>query len=196
MIAVLAGVMAPVDLTRAFVFRSHLHTPIFYPFVLGCIVGVTAGAMLFVSLPERALGTGLALLILVSMAYPAGKIRWQIKYPFLWIGSIHSFFSTMFGYGGVFQAAMLQTTLANLQVTATLATSFLVLELMKIGSYAVGGFDYTPYLGIVVVAACGAVPASFIGRRMAHKVTTTFYRAAQKAIVGMIAINILVKTWE
>ncbi len=195
MIPVLAGVLACIDLNRAFAFRSHLHTPIFYPFVLGCVVGVSAGAMLFISLPDRALGTGLALLILLSMAYPAGRVRWQLKYPFLWIGTLHSFFSTMFGYGGVFQAAMLQTTLGNLQITATLATSFLVLELMKIGSYAMGGFDYQPYLGIVVAAACGALPASLIGRRMAHKVTTTFYRTAQKVIVGLIAINILAKTW-
>ncbi|MBR9911971.1 MAG: sulfite exporter TauE/SafE family protein [Gammaproteobacteria bacterium] len=195
LVPVLAGVLACIDLSRAVAFRAHIHTPTCSPFLLGCVLGVAGGATLFLSLPEAVIGTGLALLILFSLALPSIKLRWRIRYPFFWVGAAHSFLSTLFGYGGLFQAAMLQTALTNLQITATLAAGFLVLELMKIGSYLMGGFDYQPYLGLIVAAACGAIPASLLGRRLAQRVSSELYKSAQRAILALIAINILLRVW-
>lgn len=195
LIPVLAAVLGCIDLSRAVAFRSHLYTPICFPFLTGCIIGVTCGSILFVSLSDKVIGTGLALLILLSLVNQANIMSWKIKFPFVWIGSIHAFLSTMFGYGGLFQAAMLRTGLGNLQVTGTLAFSFFMLELMKISSYVIGGFDYRPYSGAIIAAACGAVPASIIGRKLAHRVNHKLYLTAQKIIVGLIAINILMRIW-
>lgn len=195
MVPLLAGVLACIDLSRAIVFHSNIHLPIFYPFLIGCFIGVLGGSALFISLSETVIGTGLGVLILFSLVQPDNRIRWKFKYPFVWVGVIHSFLSTMFGYGGLLQAVMIRTKLGNIQITATLATSFLILELLKVGSYAMGGFDYQPYIGVIVAAACGAIPASIIGRKLAHRVSLEFYRVAQKIIIGLIAINILLRVW-
>ncbi|MAZ87369.1 MAG: hypothetical protein CL693_06975 [Cellvibrionaceae bacterium] len=195
LIPVLAAVLACIDLSRSLAFRNHIHTPIFYPFLLGCIIGVTGGITFFLSLPKEAIGTGLAILILLSLIIPVSPLKWNIKYPFVWIGTIHSFLSTMFGYGGIFQAAVMQTSLAKMRTTATLASSFLMLELMKVASYVANGFSYQSYLGIILAAACGAVPASIIGRKLAHQVSLKFYRTGQRIILGVIAINILIGVW-
>jgi uncharacterized membrane protein YfcA len=194
-IPLLAAVLAGIDLSRAFAFRFYLHKPILKPFLVGCSIGVTAGSMLFISLSETVIGTGLAILILLSMTNPGQKINWKLKYPFVWIGAIHSFLSTMFGYGGLLQASIIRTNLGNLQITATLATSFLILELLKVYSYALGGFDYEPYIGVIVITACGAIPASLIGRKLAHRISHESYRSAQKVLIGLIAINLLIKIW-
>jgi uncharacterized membrane protein YfcA len=195
MIPLLAAILACIDLSRAIAFRSHVQTNILYPFSIGCVVGVFAGSILFVSLSETIIGTCLGLLILLSLLKPTKAIRWKFKYPFVWLGTIHSFLSTMFGYGGILQAIVIRTSLGNLQITATLATSFLVLELLKISSYAIGGFDYQPYLGVIVVAVAGAIPASILGRKLAHRVSRKFYRTAQKITIVIIACNILYKVW-
>jgi len=195
MIPLLAGVLACIDLSRAIAFRAHLQISIFHCFVIGCVIGVIGGSILFISLPEKVIGTGLGLLILLSLLEPSNLIRWKFKYPFVWIGTIHSFLSSMFGYGGLLQAVLIRTPLGNLQITATLATCFLILELLKVSSYAIGGFDYQPYIGVIVASVCGAIPASIIGKRLAHRVSQKLYRTVQKIIIVLIASNILFKVW-
>ena len=193
LIPVLAAVLACIDLCRAAVFRFHIDTSILRPFIVGSILGVTGGTLLFLSLSENVIGTGLAILILLSLAVPTSGIGFNISYPFFWVGTIHSFLSTMFGFGGLFQAVMQRTALGNLNITATLAMSFLVLELLKVSSYTLNGFDYSPYLGVIFTAACGAIPGAFIGRKLATRVSRKLYRSVQKVIIAAIAINILVR---
>lgn len=195
LVPVLAAILASIDLSRAIAFRAHLYKPIFYPFTIGCFFGVAAGTALFISLPEKIIGTGLVVLILMTLLFPKGKQFNGLKQPYIWIGIVHSFLSTIFGYGGLFQSSILRSNLINLQLTATLATSFLMLELLKISFYVMHGFNYGPYLNIIITAACGAIPASLIGRKFAGKIGERFYRVAQKLIIGIIVISILVKVW-
>jgi uncharacterized membrane protein YfcA len=195
LVPVLAAILASIDLTRAIVFRAHLYKPIFYPFSIGSFFGVVTGTALFISLPEKVIGTGLVVLILMTLLFPLGKRFNSLKQPFIWIGIVHSFLSTIFGYGGLFQSAILRTKLSNLQLTATLATSFLLLELLKISFYVIHGFNYSPYISIIITSACGAIPASLLGRKFAGKIGQKFYRTSQKVIIGIIVISILIKVW-
>ncbi|AEE24417.1 MAG: TSUP family transporter [Paraglaciecola chathamensis] len=195
LIPVLAAILASIDLIRAIAFRQYLFKPIFFPFALGCIVGVACGTFFFVTLPEKVIGTGLVALVIVTLFTPLGAKFNHLKHPYTWIGVTHSFLSTIFGFGGLFQSAILRTKLVNLQLTATLATSFLVLEILKINFYMIHGFDYTPYLGIILSAVGGAIPASLIGRKYAVTISDNFYRTFQKAIIGCIAMSILAKVW-
>ena len=195
LVPVLAGVLVCIDFSRAIAFRSYLHTPIFYAFSSGGIIGVFIGAMIFISLPEKVIGTGLAALIVFSLILPADKIRWNIKYPFFWIGTVHSFLSTMFGYGGILQTAMIRTQLKGQQITACLAFCFLVLEIMKVCTYTIHGFDYWPYLGSIAATACGAIPASYIGKQLTYKVSSTLYRRGYKILICVIALHLLIKIW-
>jgi uncharacterized membrane protein YfcA len=156
---------------------------------------VAAGTALFISLSEKIIGTGLVILILMTLLFPPGRRFNNLKHPFIWIGMVHSFLSTIFGYGGLFQSAILRTKLTNLQLTATLATSFLLLELLKISFYVIHGFNYGPYLSIIITSACGAIPASLLGRKFAGRIDQKFYRSSQKVIISIIVISILIKVW-
>lgn len=195
LIPVLAGVLVCIDLSRTMAFRGYLHTPIFHAFSSGGVIGVIIGATLFISLPEKVIGTGLVSLILFSILLPVDKIRWSIKYPFFWVGTIHAFLSTMFGYGGILQAAMIRTQLKGQQITATLAVCFLVLEIMKVCTYMLHGFDYRPYLSSIAATACGAIPASYIGRQLTYKISPMLYRRAYKTLISIIALHLLIKIW-
>lgn len=195
LIPVLAAILASIDLVRAAVFRANLYKPIFYPFAVGCIFGVAFGTFFFISLPEKVIGTGLVALVTVTLFTPLGAKLNRLRYPYAWIGVTHSFLSTIFGFGGLFQSAIIRTNLMNVQLTATLATSFFVLEVLKINFYIIHGFNYTPYLGIIISAVCGAIPASLIGKKYAVRISDNFYRIFQKLIIGFIAISILVKVW-
>ncbi|SEL84409.1 Sulfite exporter TauE/SafE [Colwellia chukchiensis] len=195
MIPLLAAVLACIDLNRAIAFKAHLQVTIFHSFFIGCVVGVIGGAILFVSLPEKLIGTGLGLLILLSLVKPSYRVNWTFKYPFVWVGTIHAFLSSMFGYGGLLQAVLIRKRLGNLQITATLATCFLMLELLKVSSYAIAGFDYQPYIGVIIASAFGAIPASILGKKLAHRVSHKLYRTVQKIIIILIASNILFRVW-
>ncbi|NIB43491.1 sulfite exporter TauE/SafE family protein [Pseudomaricurvus alkylphenolicus] len=196
LVPVLAVVLACIDVSRTLAFRHHIHTETIRSFVPGSIVGVIAGSLLFVSLSEKVIGTGLSLLILATLLTPVNRLQWKIRYPFYWVGKLHAFLSTLFGYGGLFQATMMRTPLSNQQITATLASCFLALELMKITSYSLLGFNYGPYLGIILVTACGAIPASYVGRQLAGAVNASVYRLAYKCIVCVIVGNILWRVWS
>lgn len=195
MVPLLAVILACIDMNRVVVFRAHYQADILYPFSLGALVGVSIGSVLFVSLSETIIGTGLGLLILLSLLEPTKNINLPVKHPFAYLGVLHSFFSTMFGFGGLLQAAMLRTKLGNLQITATLASCFLTLEILKVISYALGGFNYFAYTQVILVSICGAIPASILGKAYANKLSLKVYRQAQKLIVAVIALHIFYRVW-
>tara|TARA_R110000851_G_scaffold333529_1_gene514804 strand:+ start:15909 stop:16658 length:750 start_codon:yes stop_codon:yes gene_type:complete len=194
-IPLLAAVLAGIDISRAIAFRKHIYHSIVTPFAMGAVIGVVCGSLLFLTLSEKIIGTGLSILILGSLFGRFPQLKWPLRQQFFYLGSVHAFLSTMFGFGGLLQAAVIKTKLHSFQITGTLAASFLILEVYKIVSYTAGGFTYTPYLLLIAIVLCGSLPASYLGKKWAPLISQNLYRGAQKVIITLIALNIFYHVW-
>ncbi len=186
-----AGMMSSM-LTRMFLLRTHIEWAYVKTFFIGCLFGTTLGAMLYTSLPTSTVA--LALAVVMFLAAWAPKASFQLKLPHaeVIIGGIHSFVSTAFSFGGFMQAAIFRNSLFNrMQVTATIAACSCAMTLLKIPSYAGFGFDYGPYVGVILACWVMAIPGTWIGRHFLNRMPETLFRYGFKAMLTIVGLRLL-----
>ena len=182
-------------ISRTFLFWRYIHWPIVMPFSLGCVLGVFIGAHTYVNLPDWVIAVVIGLLML-SVWLPGIKLSGDIPKPFFLIGVIHSFMSTVFAYGGVFHAVILRTGLEKMQITATLGGSLFVMGLMKLAGYASIGFDYMPYIYVIVVAVIVSIFGTWLGKRVTHHISEQLFRLVFKLIMTLFGVRLLYQAWH
>lgn len=195
MVPVHSVMMVGLSLSRSWYFRQSIHWPIVIPFVIGATIGAIAGTFLYVDLPEYFIAGAVALLMLGATWAPDMKFKRDIPHPFFIVGLIHSFLSALFSFGGLFQPVMVRTKLTKLQITATLASGLMMMNFVKIAGYASFGFDYKPYLSVIVVAIIVSFPAAKIGKALLHHISEQQFRAVFKIIMTLFAVRLLYRAW-
>lgn len=182
-------------LSRSWLFRKHIYWPIVIPFAIGCVIGVVVGARVYVDLPDWLIALVIGCLML-SVWVP--NVRWgmNIPKPFFFVGVVHSFMSTVFAYGGVFHAVILRTGLDKLQVTATIAGSLLTMGIMKVAGYATFGFDYIPYVWVILGAILISFAGTWLGKRVTHRISEEQFRIIFKVIMTLFGLRLLYQAWQ
>lgn len=181
--------------SRVWLFWRYIYWPIVIPFAVGCVIGVFAGARVYVNLPEWLIALVIGCLML-SVWLPGVKWGERIPKPFFFVGIVHSFMSTVFAYGGIFHAVVLRTGLDKMQVTATIAGSLLTMGLMKMTGYVAFGFDYMPYAQLILGAILASFVGTWIGKRCAHRVPEKHFRLIFKSIMTLFGIRLLYQSWS
>jgi uncharacterized membrane protein YfcA len=190
-----SALMLGTSIGRSVFFWRYVHWPITIPFVLGCLIGAPAGARIHVDLPEVLIALVVGLFILAATWFPPVAWRPQMRHPFLVVGLLHSFLSAMFSFGGLMQPLIMRTKLEKKQIIATLAVSLLFMNAFKLGGYAAFGFDFRPYLVLIVVAVLAGVAGAAVGKHLVDRIPEKAFRRVFKLLVTAFAIHLLYRAW-
>lgn len=172
-------------------FWKHIEWRIVRMFIPGAFVGVYLGAKTFVALPENILALLLGIILLALIWMPKLKKPPNIKYPFVWVGIVHSYLGSVFGVGGVLQPLVLRMDLVKVQVTGTLAVCMLALDVLKVTGYIAIGFDYLQFIPHIIGATIAGFAGSWVGRRATDYVSETLFRRVFRALVTIVALRLI-----
>ncbi|MGS2723147.1 sulfite exporter TauE/SafE family protein [Porticoccus sp. GXU_MW_L64] len=181
-------------ISRIALYWKDIYWPIAKPFSLGCLIGVFAGAQIYVNLPDWIIALVLGVLML-SVWVPDLPAR-NLPKPFFWVGAIHSFLSTVFAYGGVFHAVILRTKLQKQQVVATIAGSLLTMGILKMTGYMLVGFDYRPYLPLIAAVFLVSYLGTWTGKQVLVRVSEQNFRLTFKLILTFFGCRLLYQAWN
>jgi len=176
---------------RALFFRSYVDWKIATPFLIGSIVAVAIGARIYVELPETVIATAISVVMLVAIWLPEVSWRPKLKHPWVIVGFIHSLLSTLFAYGALLHAIILHTGLNRRQIVGTMAMCLTGMGLFKITGYALNGFDYMPYIGIIVFSILAAFLGTWVGKMVIDRISEELFRFVFRALVTVTAIRLL-----
>lgn len=177
--------------TRALIFRREIDWRIAGPFLLGSVVAVALGSRIYVELPETAIATAISLVMLIAIWLP--DIRWRpnVKNPWIIVGFIHSLLSTLFAYGALLHAIILHTGLGKRQIVGTMAACLTGMGLLKIAGYSLNGFDYAPYLQIIVFSIAAAFLGTWVGKLVIDRISEAVFRTVFRVLVTITALRLL-----
>ena len=177
--------------TRVALFRSYIDWKLTRAFLAGSVVGAGIGARIYVELPDRVVATAISCVMLVAIWLPQLKWRPAIRHPWVLVGFVHSLLSALFAYGAVLQSIMLQTRLDRKQVIGTMAGCLTGMGVFKIAGYALAGFDYRPYLVLILCSLLAAVVATAFGKLVVDRLSESLFRVAYRVLVTVTALRLL-----
>jgi uncharacterized membrane protein YfcA len=182
-------------LGRCIFFRHHIQWPIAWVFSLGSLLGAALGVRVFMELSDDFIGVLLGGLLLVMIWFPNVKFTPRWRHPFFVVGIAHAFVSSLVGAGSVLQAIIIRTKLSKLEITATLAMCTAIMEVFKVSGYLLTGFQYGEYMFHIVVALVAGIVGTWVGGRLAHKVSERHFRPIFKLIISIVAVKLLAQVW-
>lgn len=177
--------------SRAAVFREHVDWKIAGPFLAGSLVAVAIAARLYFALPESAIAIAIATVMLVAIWLPAISWRPRIRHPWVIVGFIHSFLSTLFAYGALLHAIILHTGLRRRQIVGTMAVALTGMGAFKIAGYIINGFDYRPYLLVIASSLVAAFLGTWAGKTIIDRVSEKTFRLVFKWLVTLTAVRLI-----
>jgi uncharacterized protein len=69
------------------------------------------------------------------------------------------------------------------------------MNFFKITGYVTFGFDFKPYLAVIVLAILVSFPAAKLGKALLHKISEKQFRSVFKIIMTVFAIRLLYRAW-
>lgn len=177
--------------SRAIVFRKYIDWRIAGPFLAGSVVAVAIAARIYVALPETIIASAIAIVMLVAIWLPAISWRPKLRHPWALVGFVHSFLSTLFAYGALLHAVILHTGLRRRQVVGTMAMSLTGMGVFKIAGYALNGFDYMPYLAVILCSIFAAFAGTWVGKFVIDRISEATFRFVFRALVTVTAMRLL-----
>jgi uncharacterized membrane protein YfcA len=177
--------------SRALFFWRHVDWKIAGPFLVGSVIAVAIGARIYIELPDTVIATAISVVMLVAIWLPEVSWRPKLKHPWAIVGFIHSLLSTLFAYGALLHAIILHTGLNRRQIVGTMAMCLTGMGLLKITGYTLNGFDYTPYLEMIVFSILAAFLGTWIGKMVIDRISEDLFRFVFRALVTVTAIRLL-----
>ncbi|MBX2825253.1 MAG: sulfite exporter TauE/SafE family protein [Gammaproteobacteria bacterium] len=178
-------------IARVALFWQHIVWAIVIPCTAGALIGVAIGSRIFVSLSEHVIALLLGLVLLVVIWFPKTEWRLPMKHPFFLIGGVHAFIATLFGVGGLLQPSILRTSLLKMQITGTLASCLLIMDVFKLYGYFYYGFNYLDYLPHILAATIAGIIGTWCGKRITHRISEQLFRTVFKTIITLVALRFL-----
>ena len=177
--------------TRVGLFWANIDWQIVRPFLIGSLIGSMIGARTYIELPETIIATAIGILMLVALWLPQVTWRPKLEHPWAIVGFLHSLISTLFAYGAVLHSVVLHTSLTRPQLVGTMAGCLAGMSVFKIFGYAWFGFDYLPYLHVILAAFAASLVGSWLGKKLGDSLSEKWFRAAYRIRVTVTAIRVL-----
>jgi uncharacterized membrane protein YfcA len=177
--------------TRIVFFWQFIDWKIVWPFIAGSLLGALVGARIYVELPEAIIATAIAVLMLVALWLPGIRWRPRIRHPWVIVGFFHTLISTLFAYGALLHSVILHTGLARRQVIGTMAGALTGMGVFKIVGYAYFGFDYAPYLPMILAALVMSFAGTAVGKRLGDGLSESRFRLVYRILVTLTALRLM-----
>lgn len=176
---------------RALLFWRYVDWKIAGPFLIGSVIAVAIGSRVYVELPETVIATAISIVMLIAIWLPSVGWRPNVRHPWAIVGFIHSLLSTLFAYGALLHAVILHTGLNRRQIVGTMAACLTGMGIFKISGYALNGFDYTPYMQLIVFSIAAAFLGTWVGKMMIDRISERVFRTVFRALVTVTALRLL-----
>jgi uncharacterized protein len=202
LLAILASVLPPAALIpvhgvvqlgsnagRALVLLRDVVRGVMLPFLVGSLVGITAGGLLVVDLPPNGLRIAVGAFILWSVfAVPPAFLRRSA-----WLAGGASSFLTMFvGATGPFVAAYVKThRLGRVAYVATNAACMTAQHLLKVIAFGLLGFAFGAYLGLIVGMVAFGFLGTLAGRQVLMRIDERRFAFVLNAILVVLAARLI-----
>lgn len=177
---------------RGIIMRRDIARPLVLPFLLGSLVGVTAGAQIVGMLPRSVLLMVLGAFILWSVWTP--KLR-PARLPAPWfglVGAVSSFCTMFVGATGPLVAAFLvPDPLTRHQVVATHAAFMTLQHALKVGAFTALGFGFLPWLPMLALMIGLGFLGTMLGRRLLDRVPEKRFATGFKLMLTALALKIV-----
>jgi len=177
--------------SRAILFWRDIDWKIAAPFLVASVVAVAIGARVYVELPDTLIAAAISIVMLVAIWLPEISWRPKIRHPWAIVGFVHSLLSTLFAYGAVFHAVILHTGLKKRQIVGTMAACLTGMSIFKITGYASNGFDYTPFLQIIVFSIAAALVGTWVGKLVIDRISEALFRSVFRLLVTVTALRLM-----
>jgi uncharacterized membrane protein YfcA len=178
-------------LTRVMLFWDYIDWKIVIPFLVGAFAGAFIGARVYIELPETAIALAIGIVMLIAIWLPNVPWRPRLRHPWAIVGFIHALLSTLFAYGAVMHAVILQTGLNRRQIVGTLGGCLSGMSIFKIVGYASFGFDYSPYFHVIAAAIAVSLIGTAIGKMIVDKLSEQKFRFIFRALITVTALRLL-----
>ncbi|MDJ0749857.1 MAG: sulfite exporter TauE/SafE family protein [Woeseiaceae bacterium] len=177
--------------SRVVVFREHIRWHIAGPFLVGSFIAVAIASRLYVELPEQVIAIAVGVLMLIAIWLPAISWRPRIAHPWGIVGFVHSFLSTLFAYGALLHAVILQAGLRRREVVGTMGAALTGMAIFKITGYAVNGFDYGPYVVVIALSVLVAFAGTWVGKQLIDRISERAFRITFRLFVTITALRLM-----
>jgi len=172
-------------------FWDHIDWKIVIPFLVGAFAGAFIGARVYIELPETAIALAIGMVMLIAIWLPVVSWRPRLRHPWAMVGFSHALLSTLFAYGAVMHAVILQTGLNRRQIVGTLGGCRSGMSNIKIVGYASFGFDYSPYFHVIAAAIAVSLVGTAIGKMIVDKLSEQKFRFIFRALITVTALRLL-----
>lgn len=177
--------------SRALFFGRFIEWKIAGPFLAASVVGAAIGSHVYFELPETIVASAIAGIMLIAIWLPEVSWRPKIRHPWLIVGFVHTLLSTVFAYGALLHSVILHAGLNRRQVVGTMAGCLTGMSVFKISGYLVNGFDYRPYLYIIIFSVVAAFAGTWIGKQVIDRLSEKAFRFAFRTLVTVTALRLL-----
>jgi uncharacterized protein len=107
-------------------------------------------------------------------------------------GAFSSFLTMFFGATGTFVSAMVKSMrLGRLEHVATHSACMVAQHLIKVIAFGLLGFNYGPYVGLVVVMIASGFLGTVIGKHVLVKMNDTIFHRVLAIVLSLLALRLL-----
>ncbi|MFN3481464.1 sulfite exporter TauE/SafE family protein [Rhabdaerophilum calidifontis] len=180
------------NLGRAILQRRHANWPLVRQFVIGAGIGVAFGALIFTSVPERALLALMGLFILMMVWVPKPRIPGLERTGMLVGGAISSVLTMFVGATGPFiQAVLMQYRLDRRGIIANQAVMMTIQHGLKVIAFTAIGIALVPWLPLIAAMIVAGFVGTVLGTRLLNRMSEALFQAVLKALLTLIALDLL-----
>ena len=175
---------------RTLIMLREVQRFVLLPFCIGSVIGAGLGGLTAVQLSPGALKVGLGLFILWSVWAPSVAPAGRNKIVFT--GAFSSFLTMCFGATGSFVSAMVKTLkLGRLEHVATHSACMSAQHLIKVIAFGLLGFNYGPYIGLIVAMIASGFVGTVLGKRLLVKMKDESFHKVLAVVLSILAARLV-----
>lgn len=180
------------NIGRAAILRSHVVWPCLAAFLVGAIPGAWAGSSIVGALAEPVLKAALGCFILVITWIRLPRLAAITLPGFALTGAVTTFLTMIFGATGPFNAVVLSKTFPDrLRFQATTAAVMSLQHLVKTVAFALTGFAFGPWLGLIVVMILTGLAGTWVGTHILRRTPESRFQLIFRICLTVLALDLV-----
>jgi len=180
--------------SRSLFALKDIRWQLFWPFLIGCILGAFAGSNLLICFPTDFLPVPLGLFILLMTWLPQLKQKLWFPGKFFTLGIVQTLLTLFVGATGPLNMPfLLREGLSRDQVVVTGSALMTVVHLIKILTFGLIGFAFAPYLFLIAGMIIAVITGSYVGTKLRAHVPEKVFEKIFKALISLLAALMIIR---
>lgn len=171
---------------------KEIRWQIFWPFLVGCLIGAVAGSRLLIRFPAEFLPVPLGLFILVMTWMPQIRQNFWLPGRFFSLGLVQAVLTLFVGATGPLNMPfLLRAGLSRDQIVVTASALMTLVHLIKIVTFGLLGFAFGAHLVLMAGMVVAVIAGSYAGTRLRQHVPEELFRKIFKVLITLLALRMI-----